>query len=257
MSEHLQIEVEDGICRIRLCRPEALNALDEDTGRALVAGLHDAGADEAVRVVVITGEGRAFCAGVELRGEDPVQHLDERAVQGAAAIARAVTGLATPVVVGVHGVAAGVGASLCFAADLAVAAESASFLLAFSRIGLMPDAGATRAVAASAGRARAMRMALLGEALPAHEAFRAGLVSHVASDEDYQEVLAGVVGQVASGPPLAHTAVKRAVNAATLGDLEEVLSRESRGQLALLGSRDAAEGMRAFVERRRPRFSGA
>src|SRR5205085_8235001 len=139
--------------------------------------------------------------------DGPMQ-LDGRALDRANRIVRAITALDKPVVAAVHGPAAGVGCSIALAADLCVASEEASFLLAFARIGLMPDGGSTATVAASVGRARAMRMALLGEALPAREAYDAGLVSHLAADDAFTDTVAGVVARLAAGPPLSYAATK-------------------------------------------------
>jgi enoyl-CoA hydratase len=169
---------------------------------------------------------------------------------------RAVVALDQPVVAGVHGVAAGVGCSLALACDLVVAGERASFLLAFTRIGLMPDGGATATVAASIGRARAMRMALLAEPLGAAAAHAAGLVSHLVPDGEVPATVDTLVERLLTGAPLALAATKRAVGAATLGELEMALERERTGQTVLLRTRDAAEGMRAFAQRRRPDFEG-
>ncbi len=177
-------------------------------------------------------------------------------MQGANAITRCVVDLDKPVVAAVNGIAAGIGASICFAADLAVTTESAAFLLAFSQVGLMPDGGSSLTVAASVGRAKAMRMALLAEPLPAREAFDAGLVSHVVADDEFEATVAKIVRRLARGPSVAFAATKRAINAATLGGLEDALERERTGQVALFGTEDAAEGMRAFVQKRRAEFTG-
>lgn len=257
MGPHLRVETGGGIARVTFDRPESFNALDEEMATGLVAALQRAAVDDDVRMVLVTGTGPAFCAGVELSGDDPVQAFDSRTMDGAAAIARTVATLPKPVVVAVNGVAAGIGASLCFAADLAVATESASFLLAFSQVGLMPDGAASLTVAASVGRARAMRMALLGESLSAREAYDAGLISHVAADAEYDDLVERVCRRLVNGPPLAFAATKKAVNAAVLSGLEDALEREHRGQLVLFGTDDAAEGMRAFVQRRRPVFIGS
>lgn len=164
--------------------------------------------------------------------------------------------LDTPVVCGLNGVAAGVGVPLALACDLVVATASASLTLAFTGIGLMPDGGASALVVAAVGRARAMRLALLSERVGAEEAHAAGLVSHVAADADHAGVLAELVARLAAGPPLAQAATKRAVNAAALDGLEAAFARERAGQAVLLRTADAAEGMRAFAERRPPVFRG-
>jgi enoyl-CoA hydratase len=257
MTNELDIEVSAGVCRITFQRPEAFNALSEGMARGLVEQLLAAQADDAIRVVVITGSGFAFSAGADLTGDDPVDNFGEETMDGANLITRSIVGLGKPVVAAVNGIAAGVGASICFAADLAVAKESASFLLAFSRIGLMPDGGSSLTVAAAVGRARAMRMALLAEPMSAQEAYAAGLVSHVAADDDYEATVDKVTRRLAAGPPLAFGATKKAINAATLGQLEDALDREKRGQLALFTTADAAEGTRAFVQKRRPTFTGS
>ncbi len=248
--------VADGICRITFTRPEAFNAMDEEMARGVVGALQEASVDDAVRVVVITGEGAAFSAGATLEGENPVESFGEHTMEGANAIIRAVVDCPKPVVAAVNGIAAGVGASLCFAADLQVCRESAAFLLAFSQVGLMPDGGSSLTVAASVGRAKAMRMALLAEVVSAREAYDAGLVTHCVPDDDYEATLGKVVRRLAGGPPIAFAATKKAINAATLPGLEDALATELRGQVVLFGTADTAEGMKAFVEKRKPVFTG-
>lgn len=255
-GKHLETGVRDGICTLTFRRPEAFNALDEEMAVGLVRQLAEAEADDSIRVVIITGSGGAFSAGADLEGQNPVAGFDERTMDGANMIIRSITGLGKPVVAAVNGVAAGVGASICFAADLAVAQRSATFLIAFSRIGLMPDGGASLTVAASVGRARALRMALLAEPITAEEAYEKGLVSHLVDDDDFDESVAKVARRLAAGPPIAFAATKKAINAATLPGLEQVLERERTGQLVLFRTEDAAEGTRAFVQKRRPTFVG-
>ena len=252
----LEGHVEDGALWLRLNRPEVLNALSDEMAADLARLVEDATARDDVRVVVLTGTGDAFCTGADLSGADAHERFDVRALDAANRIVRAITQLDKPVVAAVNGVAAGVGCSAALAADLVVAAESASFLLAFARIGLMPDGGATATVAAAVGRARAMRMALLAEPLTAREAYDAGLVSHVVPDAEHPALVAAIVGRLAAGPPLAFAATKKAVNAATLHQLEGALERERSGQSVLLRTADVAEGMRAFGARRRPVFRG-
>lgn len=252
----LEVDTADGVLRLRFNRPELLNALSGEMADELATAIETATGRDEVRVVVITGAGTAFCAGADISGADAHEHFDVSALDRANRIVRAITSCPKPVVAAVNGVAAGVGCSTALAADLVVAGSSATFLLAFSRIGLMLDGGASLTVTAAIGRARAMRMALLAEPLAAAEAREAGLVSHVVPDEELSSYVATLAGRLAAGPPLALAANKAAVNAATLAGLDAALERERTGQTALLRTVDAAEGMRAFSERRRPVFRG-
>ena len=256
----LQVTDEGGVLRLVLDRPDRLNALTDAMTDGLADQLERARSRHDLRAVVIAGNGPGFCAGADIGADadgDAIDRFDVRALDRANRLVRAVVGLDVPVVAAVHGVAAGVGCSLALACDLVVAAEGASFLLPFTGIGLMPDGGATATVAASVGRARAMRMALLAEPLPAPEAYAAGLVSHLVPDPDaVRATVEELVQRLLAGPPLAYAATKRAVNAATLGHLEMALERERTGQTVLLRTADAAEGMRAFSERRRPTYEG-
>ena len=252
----LEVRLEEGALWLTLNRPQVLNALSAGMADEIAELVEDARARDEVRVVVLTGTGPAFSTGADISGQNAHEHFDVSALDRANRIIRAITSLDKPVVAAVNGVAAGVGCSAALAADIIVAAESASFLLAFARIGLMPDGGATATVAASIGRARAMRMALLAEPLTAQEAYDAGLVTHVTGDEEFPALVARIVRRLASGPPLAYAASKKAVNAATLDQLEGALERERTGQAVLLRTDDVAEGMRAFGERRRPAFRG-
>jgi enoyl-CoA hydratase len=238
-------------------RPEHLNAMTGEMADRAAEELEGAAARDDVRVVLLTGTGDAFSSGADLSGADAHENFDVTALDRANRIIRGIVTLDKPVVAAVNGVAAGVGCSAALACDLAVAKESALFLLAFSRIGLMPDGGATATVAASVGRARAMRMALLGEGISGREAYDAGLVSHVAADDEFEATVEKVVRRLAGGPPLAYAATKKAVNAATLAHLDGALERERTGQTILLRTDDVAEGMRAFTEKRRPSFRGA
>jgi enoyl-CoA hydratase len=257
MTPGLDVRSGGGVLRLTLDRPERLNALTAAMSDRLAVELEAAPARDDVGVVLLAGAGRAFCSGADLSGADAHERFDVTSLDRANRLVRAVVGLDKPVVAAVGGIAAGVGCSVALACDLVVARRSAAFLLAFAGIGLMPDGGATATVAASVGRARAMRMALLGEQLPAQEAYDAGLVSHLADDDAFEDEVEALVVRLAQGPPLAHAATKKAVNAATLGHLPAALERERLGQSVLLRTGDAAEGMRAFGEKRPPRFTGA
>lgn len=252
----LLTSLSDGVLTLTLNRPDVFNAMSDEMSDGLASELESVPSRADVRAVVITGAGAAFSAGADISGEDAHERFDVRALDRANRMVRAVTACDKPVLAAVNGVAAGVGCSVALASDLVVASSSASFLLAFARIGLMPDGGASHTVAASIGRARAMRMALLAEPLSATEAFSSGLVSHVVDDADFTETVGRLARRLASGPPLGFAATKKAINAATLAGLDDALERERTGQTILLRTDDVAEGMRAFSERRRPVFRG-
>lgn len=250
------VRVADGALWLTFNRPEVLNALTGEMADELAELAEEAVARDDVRVVVLTGTGPAFSTGADISGANAHEDFDVTAMDRANRLIRAIVNLDKPVVAAVNGVAAGVGCSAALAADIVVAKESASFLLAFARVGLMPDGGASATVAASIGRARAMRMGLLAEPLTAREAYDAGLVTHLAADDEFDDLVATLVRRLAAGPPLALAATKRAINAATLTELNGALERERTGQTVLMRTADMAEGMRAFSERRRPVFRG-
>ena len=177
-------------------------------------------------------------------------------MDGANRVIRAVVGLDKPVLAAVNGIAAGVACSAALASDIIVAAESAAFLLPFSRIGLMTDGGSSYSVAASIGRARAMRMALLAEPLSAARHSTCGLITHVAPDAEFPDLVARSPGGWRRGRPIAQSGIKKAINAATLPHLEAALDREHSGQRALFTTRDFTEGLDAFAAGRKPVFSG-
>ena len=252
----VEVRVAGGVLWLTLNRPGVFNALTGEMSDEVATMIETATSRDDVRVVVLTGTGPAFSTGADISGHDAHEHFDVTALDRANRIIRAIVGLDKPVVAAVNGIAAGVGCSAALASDIVIATESASFLLAFARIGLMPDGGATATVAASIGRARAMRMGLLAEPLSAREAYDAGLVTHIAADDDFIATVARIVNGLAAGPPLALAATKRAVNAATLDGLDAALERERTGQTILLRTDDVAEGMRAFGEKRKPAFRG-
>ncbi len=256
-TPHLRVDDRDGARWLTFDRPEAFNALTGEMVVALIEQVREVTSRDDLRAVVLTGgDGPAFSAGADVGGEDAQDRLDGNSVDAANVMIGAITECDKPVVCGLNGVAAGVGMSLALACDLVVARESASLTLGFSKVGLMPDGGASATVAASVGRAVAMRLALLSDVVSAPEALSMGLISHVLADDEYAAGLAKIVSRLVAGPPLAHAATKRAINAATLHQLPDAFTRERAGQSLLLRTDDVREGMAAFNERRRPEFRG-
>jgi enoyl-CoA hydratase len=247
----VSVEHDGGVLRIRLDRPEKLNAVDTPMLDELSAHIRGAEADESVRAVLLGGAGRGFCSGGDLTGGDTAGAAD-----AANRVVRAITSLPKPVVAGVHAGAVGFGCALALACDLVVAAPSAYFQLAFSRVGLMPDGGASALLPGLIGRARTARMAMTAERVTAATAFEWGMISHLTGEDDYQSVLSDVLRSVSSGPTLAFGWTKRALAAATMTELESVQAIEAEGQLALIETADFREGARAFRERRDPEFRG-
>lgn len=251
MVNGISVEHDDAVLRIRLDRPEKLNAVDTPMLEELSARLGDAEADESVRAVLLAGAGRAFCSGGDLTGGDTAGAAD-----AANRVVRAITALPKPVVAGVHGAAVGFGCALALSCDLVVAAPSAYFQLAFSRVGLMPDGGTSALLPGLIGRARTKRMAMAAEKVSAATAFDWGMIAYLTGENDYQSVLADVLRSASGGPTLAFAWTKRALAAATLTELEPVQALEAEGQLALVETADFREGARAFQERRTPNFRG-
>ncbi|BBY40068.1 enoyl-CoA hydratase [Mycobacterium mantenii] len=247
----IAVQRDEAVLRLRLDRPEKLNAVDTPMLDELCAQFESAAGDEAVRAVLLIGAGKAFCSGGDLTGGDTAGAAD-----AASRVVRAITALPKPVVAGVHGGAVGFGCPLALACDLVVAAPSAYFQLAFSRVGLMPDGGASALLPGLIGRARTARMAMTDEKISAATAFEWGMISYLTGEDDYQSVLADVLRSVSGGPTLAFGWTKRALAAATLTKLETVQAIEAEGQLALIETADFSEGERAFRERRTPDFRG-
>ena len=257
--DDLTVDLTDGVLSVTLNRPDTLNSLTAAMLATIGSTLKQAATDPRVRVVRLGGAGRGFSSGAGISEDDhanPGTSGTPADVLAAANQAvRSIVELPKPVVAVVHGPAAGVGVSLALACDVILASEKAYFLLAFSKIGLMPDGGASALVAASIGRTRAMRMALLAERLPAAEAFDVGLVSAVYPVDELDAAVDGIIATLTSGPAVALRKSKQAINAATLTELDAAFARETEGQLELLVSNDFREGTKAFQQRRTPTFT--
>lgn len=254
----LSVTLADGVLSLTMNRPDSLNSLTE----VMLAGIADtmerAATDPQVKVVRLGGAGRAFSSGAGIGAEDQAKKASSSltgVLDEANRAVRSIVSLPRPVVAVVHGPAAGVGASLALATDVVLASEKAYFLLAFTKIGLMPDGGASALVAAAVGRIRAMRMALLAERISATEALAWGLATAVYPADSFDAEVDKVITTLLNGPAVALRKTKDAINAATLTQLEPALERERAGQLDLLKGHDCIEGMLAFQQRRKAEFT--
>ena len=254
----LRYDVTDAIATITLDRPDALNALTVPLKTDLLAAFRAVGRDRGVRAVVLTGAGRAFCAGQDLkeRFQPDAAPLAVEVRERYNPIIVAMRRLDQPIVGAINGVAAGAGASLAFACDIRIAAEGASFVLAFGRIGLVPDSGATWFLPRLVGPAKAAELALLGESLSAAEAERFGLVARVVPAEQLATEARAVATRLAALAPRALASTKRALERSWSVDLEAALEDEAYRQGIAGGTADHAEGLAAFLEKRPPRFTG-
>jgi len=254
----LRVEVADAVATLTLDRADSLNSLTIPLKEELLSTFRRLARDPDVRSIVLTGAGRAFCAGQDLR-----ERLEPDAVPLATELRErynplilAMRTIEKPIVGAINGVAAGAGASLAFACDIRLAAESASFLLAFGRIGLVPDSGATWLLPRLVGPAKAAELAFTGEALSAVDAERLGLVARVVPPESLLDEAQALAARLAAGAPRAFALTKRALNRSWDATLEESLDYEAWLQGIAGATDDHREGLVAFVEKRPPRFSG-
>lgn len=256
----LGVERVAGVLRLTLNRPSRLNALDDELLDALGVAFEVARDDDAVRCVLLTGAGRGFCAGADLGagtllGPDRGVSVRRRLQTMYAPLILGIRELEKPVVAAVNGVAAGAGMSLALACDLRVCAESASFIQAFVRIGLVPDAGASFFLPRLVGLARAAELAMLGDAVSAADALRVGLVNRVVPDASLAAEAGALAERLARGPRSVGLA-KRALNLALVSDLRAQLAHEEDLQGLAIATEDAVEGVTAFIEKRAADFQG-
>ncbi len=260
-STVLTVADADGVRTLTLNRPDAFNSLTVDLKQALLTEVQRAAGDETVRAVVLTGSGRAFCAGQDLREHaalldagdpEPLSTVSEHYNPLISALAT----LPKPTIAAVNGMAAGAGASLAFACDLRVAAGSAQFLMAFAKIGLSVDSGTSWTLPRLVGYGRAMEMVLLAEPVDAERALATGMVNRLVADGQALATAQQLAAQLAAGPTAAYAKIKEAMSAAATADLPEALSVEAGTQAEAADTADHREGVAAFLAKREPRFTG-
>jgi 2-(1,2-epoxy-1,2-dihydrophenyl)acetyl-CoA isomerase len=261
-ADTVLMSVADGVATLELNRQHALNAWNAQFGTDLLAALESADADEQVRALVITGAGRAFSSGADLKDlsvdttpggrPDVYRTLTERYHP----IMRAVREIPKPVIAAVNGPAVGIGCSLALCCDLILAAESAYFLLAFVNIGLVPDGGSSLFVPTRVGFARANELSMLGERLSAPKALEWGLINRVVPDGELRSEAAALAARMAAGPTRSYAGTKRQLNNWLYGRMEEQLELEARIQQEMANSDDFVEGAMAFAQKRPASFAG-
>ena len=256
MDETIEYAVEEEVAVLRLNRPTRLNSMNTAMRSELRAALYHATQD--ARAILLTGNGRAFCAGQDLGDVDPSRGADLEGIlrQEYEPIVRAICDSPVPVVCAVNGIAAGAGANLALSADIVLAARSASFVEAFARIGLLPDAGGTYWLPRLVGLPRAMAMCLLAKEVDAATAAEWGLIWSVVEDDRLEEEAMALARQLAEGPTVALRLARQALRASVSNDLDSQLDLEARLQSEAAGTQDFLEGVSAFLEKRPPRFQG-
>lgn len=257
--ETVQYEIENQVGTIRLNRPERRNALNKALNRDLLAAFTHAAGEETVRAVVLTGVGKGFCAGADLAGfgQRPTpEQVYQSILESYQPLMGLITTIPKPVIAAVNGVAAGAGAALALACDLRVMADDGSLMMAFSNIGLVPDAGATWFLARLIGYSRAYQMAIEGERVGAQQCLEWGLTNKVVSAADLLTAADEWAQKLAKRPTLALGLTKHTLNYAARHGLADTIEYEARLQKQTIPSHDHMEGVRAFIEKRPPDFKG-
>ena len=261
MYEYIQVAEVDGVATITLNRPDKLNAFIGHMRRDLAEALEHAGSDRNTRVVIITGAGRAFCAGGDIAFmAELMQRRDaeefSRILGAGRRVILAIRQMTQPVIAAINGPASGAGCNLALACDLRVAANTATFSQSFAKVGLHPDWGGTYFLPRLVTPNKACELFFLGESIDANEAARLGIVNQVVAPEELESATMQLAQRLRAAPPIALAAAKHAVYMSQAAELEEMLRYETEAQLRCFESDDGHEGIHAFLEKREPKFTG-
>lgn len=255
-DQSILVELRQGVCFITLNRPDVLNSFNATMAAALQGALQRAGSDDQVRTVLITAAGRAFCAGQDLADVAPGADLGAIVLRDYNPVIQAIRSLEKPVIAAVNGIAAGAGANLAFACDIVIAAEEASFVQSFVKVGLIPDSGGTWFLPRLIGLPRATALAMLGDRIHATQAEQWGLIWKVVPGPTLTEVSESIAMHLATQPTRGIGLIKRGLNRSLESDLQSQLAFEAELQREAGATDDYAEGVQAFLAKRPPTFTG-
>ncbi len=256
LYETITLETKDGVATLTLNRPESYNAFNDAMGEETADALAVVAEDEGARALVVTGAGKAFCSGQDLKSIEPGRSLGDVLEKVWNPVLSRLWDLEKPVIAALNGIAAGAGASLALACDLRIAAEKAALSVAFTKVAVVPDSGMTWTLPRLVGMGKALELAYLADPLDAGTAERLGLVNRVVPGDSLAEEVGALARRLAEGPTLAYALTKRAMRRAATSTFPEALEYEGQLQAIAGASADYSEGVAAFVEKRPARFSG-
>jgi 2-(1,2-epoxy-1,2-dihydrophenyl)acetyl-CoA isomerase len=256
ICDTITLETKDGVATLTLNRPDAYNAFNDAMSEEMVDALGQAARDDGVRALLLTGAGKAFCSGQDLKSIEPGRSLGDVLEKVWNPVLRRLWDLEKPVVAAVNGIAAGAGASLALACDLRIASEKATLAVVFTKVGVVPDSGITWTLPRLVGLGKALELAYLADPVDAATAERLGLVNRVVPADNLLDEAGGLTRRLAEGPTLAYALTKRAMRRAATSTFPEALEYEGLLQEIAGRSADYGEGVNAFVEKRPARFQG-
>lgn len=260
--EHIIVDTKDGVRTLTLNRPERLNAVNDQLSTEIIQAISEASADDEVRVIVLTGSGRGFCAGLDLTDyskRNPAADSRHKKLDDLGWVGHQALGIVhcdKPVIAAINGIAAGAGLALALACDIRFMSAKARVTAGYIRRGLSPDAGMTYFLPRLVGQAKAAELIFTGRDIYPEEAERVGLVNGIFTDEEFQDRVMSFATALAEGPPVAMTLSKRLLAASPDADLTSILKQEFTSIKACFGTKDVQEGIKAFAEKRKPVFRG-